>query len=71
MNMPCISRPAYYKQLHNILEAQESENVAESKAGMKLRNFLDVEDYDDLESDEDTKTDQNKIIDVIVSFDRT
>ena len=53
------------------MEAQESENVAESKAGMKLRNFLDVEDYDDLESDEDTKTDQNKIIDVIVSFDRT
>ena len=69
--MLCISRPAYYKQLHTILEAQESENVAESKAGMKSRNFLDVEDYDDLESDEDTKTDQNKIIDVIVSFDRT
>ena len=40
-----------------------------SKAQIKLQNLLDVEDDVDSESDKDTNTDENKIIDVTVSFD--
>jgi hypothetical protein len=37
MNMPCISRTSYYKQLKVILEAQEDEAQAEMRsAGKKL-----------------------------------
>ena len=40
MNMPCISKTAYYKQLEIILEAQEYEAQAEMiEAGQKLHQI--------------------------------
>lgn len=63
MNMPCISKPAYYQQLDNVLnaveaEAEEEMNKAANRLQQKLRdNGQDVGDDD--------------IIDVAVSFDGT
>ncbi|CAB4038257.1 Hypothetical predicted protein, partial [Paramuricea clavata] len=72
MNMPCMSKQAYYKQVDVILEAQESEALAELlKAGEKLRNLLDVENDTDSSLDEDTNEDSNDPLDVTVSFDGT
>ena len=37
MNMPCISKAAYYKQVEKIIEAQEDETQQEIKnAGQRL-----------------------------------
>lgn len=72
MNMPCMSKQAYYKQVDIILEAQESGDQAELlKAGQKLRNLLNAENDSDSDSDEETNQDDNNIVDVTVSFDGT
>ena len=39
MNMPCISKQAYYNQVNIILEAQEAEAEL-LKAGEKLRKLI-------------------------------
>ena len=41
MNMPCLSKSAYYKQVDNILEALESEAKEDMKnAGERLRQQI-------------------------------
>ena len=62
MNMPCLSKQAYYKQVDVILAAQESEAQAElCNAATKLRNLLANENG--------TEEAAGDIIDVTVSFD--
>lgn len=64
MNMPCLSKPAYYKQLDNILVALEEEAKEEmKKAGQELRDFII--------SKENNVADDGRVIDVAVSFDGT
>ena len=64
MNMPCISKTAYYKQLEIILKAQEDEAQAElTKAGEKLHQIIKDEECDQHE--------ENDIFDVAVGFDGT
>ena len=63
MNMPCISKTAYYKQVENILEALEVEAKEEMrKAGERLRQHI---------LDENPDKDENDILDAAVSFDGT
>lgn len=69
MNMPCMSRQAYYNHVDIILEAQEAEAKL-LKAGEKLKKNLKDEDYTDPDSGE-TNQDGDGITDVTVSFDGT
>ena len=47
MNMPCISKPAYYKQVDNILAAVEDEAEEEMrKAAERLRQRILEENPD-------------------------
>ena len=63
MNMPCLSKPAYYKQVDNILEALEDEAKEEMrKAGERLRQHI---------LDENPDKDENNTVDAAVSFDGT
>jgi len=63
MNMPCLSRAAYYKQVDVILEALEDEAKEELvSAGQRLRPLV---------MEENGKPDSTAIIDVAVSFDGT
>ncbi|CAH3044662.1 unnamed protein product [Pocillopora meandrina] len=63
MNMPCLSRAAYYKQVDVILEALESEAKEELKgAGQRLRKLI---------MEENGISDSTTIIDAAVSFDGT
>ena len=72
MNMPCMSKQAYYKQVDIILGAQESEALAELlKAGERLRNLFNVENDTDSTLGADTNEDSNDPLDVTVSFDGT
>lgn len=41
MNMPCISQPAYYKQVEAILKALEADAYDEMRqAGQRVRNYI-------------------------------
>ena len=65
MNMPCMTKTAYYnyKQLDNVFDAVEAEAEEEMKrAGQRLRetNLQETEGFD-----------ENDILDVAVSFDGT
>ena len=61
--MPCLSKPAYYKQVDNILEALEDEAKEEMrKAGERLRQHI---------LDENPDKDENNTLDAAVSFDGT
>ena len=63
MNMPCISKVAYYKQLEVIMEAQEDEAQEEmNRAGQKLHQTV---------LEESDEQDSNAVVDVAVSFDGT
>ena len=63
MNMPCISKPAYSKQVENILEAQEEEVCAEiTRAGQRLHQLI---------SEESNQSEEGHIVDAAVSFDGT
>lgn len=63
MNMPCLTKTAYYKQVDNILEALEDEAKEEMrKAGERLRQHI---------LDENPDKDENDILDAAVSFDGT
>ena len=63
MNMPCISKPAYYKQVDNILAAVEDEAEEEMrKAAERLRQCILEENPD---------KDENDILDAAVRFDGT
>ena len=74
MNMPCMSKQAYYNQVDIILEAQEAEAEAELlKAGEKLKKLHKQDDTDldtDLDSNESSQHGDG-ITDVTVSFDGT
>ena len=60
MNMPCISKVAYYKQLEVIMEAQEDEAQEEmNRAGQKLHQTV---------LEESDEQDSNAVVDVAVSF---
>ena len=68
MNMPCMSKQAYYKQVDIILGAQESDALAELlKAGERLRNLFNVENDTDSTLGADTNEDSNDPLDVTVS----
>ena len=63
MNMPCLTKTAYYKQVDNILDALEDEAKEEMrKAGERLRQHI---------LDENPEKDENEILDAAVSFDGT
>ena len=63
MNMPCLSRGAYYKQVERILEAQEDEARQEVKnAGQRLRKLI---------ADENEESESDAVLDAAVSFDGT
>lgn len=63
MNMPCLSRAAYYKQVDTILEALECEATEELKsAGQRLQELI---------MEENDISDCTAIIDAAVSFDGT
>ena len=63
MNMPCLSKPAYYKQVENILECLEDEAAEEMRqAGERLRQHI---------FDENPDKDKDDTLDVVVSFDGT
>jgi len=63
MNMPCLSRAAYYKQMDVILEALEDEAKEELvRAGQRLRQQV---------MEENGESDSTAIIDAAVSFDGT
>ena len=74
MNMPCMSKQAYYNQVDIILEAQEAEAEAELlKAGEKLKKLHKQDDTDldtDLDANESSQHGDG-ITDVTVSFDGT
>ena len=64
MNMPCISKTAYYKQLEIILEAQEYEAQAEMiEAGQKLHQIR--------QGEHEESEDIDAVLDTAVSFDGT
>jgi len=66
MNMPCMSKSAYYKQVEIVLECQETEAEFEmTQAGLKLRQVV----LDEI-GDEDDVCDSD-VLDVAVSFDGT
>ena len=63
MNMPCLSKPAYYKQLDKILEALEDEAKEDMrKAGERLRQQI---------LEENPEKDLDDTLDAVVSFDGT
>lgn len=63
MNMPCLTKAAYYKQVENILEALENEANEEMRnAGERLRQHI---------LDENPEKDERDILDAAVSFDGT
>ena len=63
MNMPCLSLPAYYRQVDTILEALEAEAKDEMKqAGIRVREHILKECGDEVSDD---------VVDVAVSFDGT
>ena len=62
MNIPCMSKTAYYKQVENIVNEQENEAKEEMKrAGERLRKTVLSENEED----------QSQVVDVTVSFDGT
>ena len=63
MNMPCISRAAYYKQVDIILEALQCEATEELKSAGQRRRPLIME--------ENGVSDSTHIIDAAFSFDST
>ena len=61
--MPSISKPAYFKQVDNICEAQEEEVCAEiTRAGHRLHQLVIEESY---------QSGEDHIVDVAVSIDGT
>ena len=63
MNMPCLTKTAYYKQVDNVLEALEDEAKEEMrKSAERLRQQI---------LDENPDKDENDILDAAVSFDGT
>lgn len=63
MNMPCLSLPAYYKQVDTILEALEAEAKDEmTQAGIRVREYILKESGDEVNDD---------VVDAAVSFDGT
>ena len=63
MNMPCLSEPAYYKQVDTILEALEAEaNNEMRQAGQRVRDHV---------LKENGQLDSDAIVDAAVSFDGT
>lgn len=63
MNMPCLSKAAYHKQVENIQVALEEEAKEEMKqAGEELHEYM---------SHENGKTNDGDVLDVAVSFDGT
>ena len=61
--MPCISKPAYYKQVENIMGSLEEEAKEEIKqAGQRLRLLILAENPEQAADD---------ILDVAVTFDGT
>ena len=63
MNMPCLTKTAYYKQVGNALEALEDEAKEEMrKSAERLRQHI---------LDENPQKDKNDILDAAVSFDGT
>ena len=63
MNMPCLSKPAYYKQVDNILEALEDEAKEDMrKAGERLRQQI---------LEENPEKDLDDTLNAVVSFDGT
>ena len=61
MNMPCLSSPAYYKQVDNILTSLEDEAAKEmTQAGERVRLSI---------LDQDPDKDNNETLDMAVSFD--
>lgn len=63
MNMPCMAKAAYYKQVEKILEAQEDEAQQELRnAGQRLRKLI---------LEENNESDSTAILDAAVSFDGT
>jgi hypothetical protein len=62
-NMPCISKPAYYKQVENIMGSLEEEAKEEMRqAGQRLRQLILAENPEQAAED---------ILDVAVTFDGT
>ena len=63
MNMPCLSLPAYYKQVDTILEALEAEAKEEMRqAGIRVREYILKENGDEA---------SDTVVDAAVSFDGT
>ncbi|CAH3152730.1 unnamed protein product [Pocillopora meandrina] len=63
MNMPCLSLPAYYRQVDTILEALEAEAKDEmTQAGIRVREYILKESGDEVNDD---------VVDAAVSFDGT
>ena len=63
MNMPCLSKPAYYKQVDNILEALEDEAKEDMrKAGERLQQQI---------LEENPEKDLDDTLDAVASFDGT
>ena len=63
MNMPCMTKTAYYQQVENVLEAVEAEVNEEMKnAGQQLHSMI-VEENEGVTDDD--------VVDVAVSFDGT
>ena len=63
MNLPCLSEPAYYKQVDTILEALEAEaNNEMRQAGQRVRDHV---------LKENGQLDSDAIVDAAVSFDGT
>lgn len=63
MNMPCLSKRAYYKQVETILDVLESVTKEELlSAGQKLRKLI---------TEENGESDTGNVIDAAVSFDGT
>ena len=63
MNMPCLSKPAYYKQVDDILEALEDEAREDMRrAGERLRQHI---------LEENPEKDKDDTLDAAVSFDGT
>ena len=61
MNMPCLTKTAYYKQVDNVLEALEDEAKEEMrKSAERLRQHI---------LDENPEKDENDILAAAVSFD--
>ena len=61
MNMPCMSKTAYYKQVENIVNEQENEAKEEMKRAVeRLRKTV---------LSENEEEDQSQVVDVTVSFD--